>query len=249
MVLFGAKKFQFLAYPAPRSIVSGTISCPAGSRDLGGATGFISHAFQNMKSHHIACRWHMVKFHAHASEITCNINIGIAPKSHDNVEMPNAVLIRGDKMITCGTNAHADMSDLEVDKVSGYSVPQRVTYRFEGLDEHGKKVTITMPVEKTNVVERLDILSTLPWVLKQFIKAFIAKPYFYVMINEIEAVITHETTGEERIKGWIVHEIMYLNPEHVVDHAKDGAEKEKAADNSASPAKGKEPEHPPKADA
>jgi hypothetical protein len=58
------------------------------------ALGFVSHAYQNMRAHHIACRWHMVKFHSHDAGVSVNVNVGVAPKSHGHVPMGNAVLCR-----------------------------------------------------------------------------------------------------------------------------------------------------------
>jgi hypothetical protein len=61
-------------------------------------------------------------------------------------------------------------------------------------------------------VEALDILSTLPWVLRQVIKAFIAQPFFYVFVDRVTARIECVESGVvEEVEGVMLHEIMFLN--------------------------------------
>ncbi len=219
LVLFSPKRFQFLAYAAPRAIVTGTMQCgDMPVRDLAGTTGFISHAYQNMRAHHIACRWHMVKFHAHSAGLTVNVNVGVTPAANGHFPMANGVLVRGGKIEVCGTGASVEMGGFELDKTTGYHVPGNVTYRLAGKNDQGRDVSVSMPVAKPHLVEKLDILSSLPWILRQFLKAFIAKPYFYVFINEIEAVVSVEGQPDETVKGWLVHEIMFLNPDETMVH-------------------------------
>lgn len=218
MVTFGPKRFQFLAYPAPRAIVSGTAKIGSRTINIPGTTGFVSHAYQNMKAHHIACRWHMVKFHAHEAGLTANVNVGVAPKSCDYKPMGNCVIARNGIIEVCGHGGHAKFLDFHLDKKIGYPIPTKVVYSIDGKNSRGQDVHMEMLVENAHVLETTDVLGQLPYLLRTFIKAFLAKPYFVVMMNRITATIrTTEPNGgalvsEEMIPGVCVHEILYLNP-------------------------------------
>jgi hypothetical protein len=111
----------------------------------------------------------------------------------------------------CGTGGSVRFPTAHTDKRTGYQVPDSAVYSLRGTDSRGRRVEVDLPVPSVNVVERLDVLAELPWVLRQIIKAFIAKPYFYVFLNRIEAVIRVEGLPEVRCKGVIVHEILALN--------------------------------------
>ena len=107
------------------------------------------------------------------------------------------------------------LSKLVVDDFSGYAIPGHVHHSWKGQTLDGKSVTVDMEIPLTNLLDKIDVLSELPYLVKKFVQTFVTAPYVYQWFQEVEARVVVD--GQERVlHGKVFHEntfLMELSPE------------------------------------
>ncbi|KAJ3152354.1 putative cell survival pathways protein [Geranomyces michiganensis] len=95
------------------------------------------------------------------------------------------------------------------DAFSGYEIPSAAEYSWSGTAFDGRPLTVKMELSLTHMIDKIDLLGELPWMVRKFIQTCITAPFVYQWFEDATAEVT---LGDEKftLKGKVFHENAFL---------------------------------------
>lgn len=96
-----------------------------------------------------------------------------------------------------------------LDSFSSYKIPQSLTHTFTGTTAANVPITIHLALTLSHLVDKINVLAELPFLIRKFIQTFITAPFVYQWIEDAEARI--EVGGEVHVlEGRVFQECTFL---------------------------------------
>ena len=191
----------------PRIHCKGSVSIDGVSMEVEGH-GVVLHMLQSIKPYAAATEWFLVNFQS--SEASLIISQFEATKSYASTVINQAgFTYKGEHVGFSVDNTITPLHQLKCPH-SGYSVFSEIIYESRGILMDKRPFHIKIHTIPTQLCDRIDILSHLPFLIRKLIQLLITKPYVYQWLDEAEAEIT---IGDEsiKLKGQLFHEYSILN--------------------------------------
>lgn len=196
----------------PRSIAKGTFIVENTVHDVDGLGMFI-HAIQGMQPQLIASNWNFVDFQS--AEASLSMMQFQTTKQYGAVDVNQGSLVLDGKLTCVSVDNHVELLDLELDPETEYQIPKRVKLTWNGktIEDEGveaKDVKITMIVTVQNLLDKIDVLNEIPWVLRKLVQTFVVKPYIYQWLDKATAEIV---IGEKTVttEGQCFQELVFVS--------------------------------------
>ncbi|CEG77983.1 hypothetical protein RMATCC62417_12652 [Rhizopus microsporus] len=137
-------------------------------------------------------------------------------KQYGSVNINQGSLVLNDKLISVSVDNDAELMDLAKDTETEYDIPKKVKLTWKGKtikekeDDEAKDVTITMVVEIKNLIDKIDVLAEIPYVIRKLVQTFVVKPYIYQWLDKATAEIT---IGQEKVttEGHCFQELVFVS--------------------------------------
>jgi hypothetical protein len=177
--------------------------------------GIFIHAIQGMQPQLIASNWNFVNFHS--KEASISMMQFQTTKQYGSVNINQGSLVLNDKLKCVCVDNHVELMDLYKDEETEYEIPKKVKFTWKGKTikendaDEAKDVDIVMVVPTTNLIDKIDVLAEIPYVIRKLVQTFVVKPYIYQWLDAATAEIT--IAGEETIKteGKIFQELVFVS--------------------------------------
>jgi len=162
----------------PRTNVSGTITANGHTFDATGL-GMYVHAVQGMKPHHAACKWNFGNFQG--KKISAVMMEFTTPPSYGSQVVNIGGIVNADGTLVAAMTENAAIhKTTEKDVETGWDAPTSLELSWMGQTKDGVEVAATTESDLKNLVERVDVLSEIPAVIKAFIAGIAGtKPFIY----------------------------------------------------------------------
>lgn len=120
------------------------------------------------------------------------------------------VLVLDNKIVAVTLDNFSRLLNKTHDSFSGYEIPSEVEYKWAGTAKDGRLVKIEMKVPLRRLLDKIDLLSELPYLIRKFIQTCITAPFVYQWFEEATAAVT---LGDEKLtlKGRVFHENAFLS--------------------------------------
>ncbi|KNC54219.1 Svf1 family protein [Thecamonas trahens ATCC 50062] len=207
-------------FPMARAQVSGELVLADGSTLVLSGRGFVSRLLQNVKAHKIANTWSLAKFDSdHASLAYVSF---LTPPSYGSQWISFGALIVDSELVAVTTDNSCATSN-EVKDDTGYVVPHGTALNLSGkalagqsLAVPGSDVFASMVWEHSSWIDKFDILSAIPWILRMIVKTFIAAPWSYRFYDPATLMVSvtgaDEASATREFEGMVLREFIFLNP-------------------------------------
>ncbi|CEP07964.1 hypothetical protein [Parasitella parasitica] len=196
----------------PRCVVKGTFIVNKNVFETEG-DGIFIHAIQGMQPQLIASNWNFVNFQADRASIA--MMQFQTTKQYGSVNINQGSLVLDDKLVCVSIDNSVELLDLQKDEDTQYDIPQTIKFRWKGkeIKEEGqepKDVHITMTTEPRVLIEKIDVLAEIPYVIRKLVQSMIVKPYIYQWIDKATAEIT---IGDELtiVEGHCFQELVFVS--------------------------------------
>ncbi|KAI8988771.1 oxidative stress survival, Svf1-like protein [Pilobolus umbonatus] len=197
----------------PRCVGKGTFIVDQKIHEIEGDGMFI-HAIQGMQPQLIATNWNFVDFHSKEASIA--MMQFQTTKQYGSVNINQGSLVLNDKLICVSVDNHVELLDLKKDPDTDYDIPQKVKMTWKGKtikeneSDESKDVSIIMVVEVKNLLDKIDILAEIPYIIRKLVQSLIVKPYIYQWLDKSTAEIT---IGDEKtvVEGHCFQELVFVS--------------------------------------
>ncbi|KAJ1569400.1 putative cell survival pathways protein [Nowakowskiella sp. JEL0078] len=144
-----------------------------------------------------AARWNFVNFQSEKHAIT--LYQFELPDGYDYQTELTSVgsLVLNGKVVSVTIDNYSRFTSSEYDYFSGYKIPKEVDIQWKGLTSDGQLVSIHMLFTPTNLCDKIDILSELPYLVRKFVQTFITAPFVYQWFQPGKASVT---VGEKKFE-------------------------------------------------
>lgn len=98
-----------------------------------------------------------------------------------------------------------------MDDFSGHYVPKSIIHELSGSClVSGKQVLLKITVPLSRLLDKIDVLGELPYLVRVFIQTFITAPYCYQWMDD-NVVLSLDVGGEKKeISGVVFNETSFL---------------------------------------
>ncbi|CAM0140573.1 putative cell survival pathways protein [Umbelopsis sp. WA50703] len=193
----------------PRCQAKGTFIVEGAVHEMEGLSTFI-HAIQGMQPQLIASNWNFCNFQS--AEATLTMMQFQTTKQYGAVDVNQGALVLDGKLTCVSVDNHVELSDMEIDPETEYEIPKTIKLTWNGktIDEDAKDVKITMNVSVSNLLDKIDVLNEIPWVIRKLVQTFVVKPYIYQWLDKGTAEIQ---IGEKTIttEGQCFQELVFVS--------------------------------------
>ncbi|WFD29271.1 Putative cell survival pathways protein [Malassezia sp. CBS 17886] len=240
----------------PRAMTSGLIVIDGQAFDVAGQGMFVQ-AIQGMRPNLVASRWNFCNFQsaefggvsAILMELTTTCDYGDLRTEENGGKrrVPQTAtygsVVCGDKLVAvvAATRDAAPMAeprhsqtaidheDLTFDESTGYRVPQKITYKWDGpaVSTSGRvdaalTVELGAPQQMQGLVDKVDVLAEIPYVVRKLVN-YVAgtKPYIYQTLHpaeltlslpeEVQKQVAPEASGPLSVKGTLFEEHTFIS--------------------------------------
>lgn len=197
--------------------VSGSLTIPKlGSSpiDVSG-TGSYGHATLSTNPYSVFTVSHFVLFNSERVKV---LNLSYKPlhKESEALVVQSFTFVDG-KLYLASDTGSVTFSSSHTDKEVELVVPDGVVVKFEGPaieagSPNGKIANASLTVDNLSVVDRVDVLDSIPYLLRKIVQAFITKPYIYQFYVPGHLSITLSDNASEPVEadGQVYYELSYL---------------------------------------
>lgn len=210
-IYMGAEREDWFyeAFPMPRGRISGWVSVDGKRKEIKG-NGFVSRTVQNLKPHLLGTTWHIVKIQN--AEATLNMTSFLTPEEFGRQRSIVGSFSRDGKTVAVILDGSVEAVDPVLDPETDYAYPRELVYRWKGSTVDGRPFSAEARFAPDRIIDKFDVLAHLPWILRVIIKAFIARPYYYLSYQPVTAEVH---VGEETymLAGHAFNEVIFVNPE------------------------------------
>lgn len=196
----------------PRAFAKGTFIVNQHIHEIEGDGMFI-HAIQGMQPQLIASNWNFLNFHSKEASIA--MMQFQTTKQYGSVNINQGSLVLNDKLVCVSVENTVELLDLKKDEDTDYNIPEKVKMTWKGktIKEEGiepKDVSIVMISEPKNLIDKIDVLSEIPYFIRKIVQSLIVKPYIYQWLDNTTAEIT---IGDEKttVEGYCFQELVFVS--------------------------------------
>lgn len=100
------------------------------------------------------------------------------------------------------------------DSQSGYYVPAEFHLTWQGEDAAGKSFEASCQTKPTTLVDRINLLELLPFMMRKIVETFVTRPYVYQWLDRAQVTIKRDPKkgkDEHMLHGWLLTELAILN--------------------------------------
>ncbi|CAG8517231.1 201_t:CDS:2 [Paraglomus brasilianum] len=171
----------------PKGKVSGNVFINGKPFDLNGV-GLFVHALQGMRPHLIATRWNFVDFHS--DEVALSMVEFETTPAYGSVKVNQGSLVVKDKLVGVSVKNAVEFLETELDEETGYHIPREINYTWNGKAlESEEAFRVNLKIRPQTLMDKIDVLNEIPYVIKKIVQAMVAKPYIYQWYNEATAEV------------------------------------------------------------
>jgi len=204
------KKSLFkMTYTMPRATVSGTVLKGKESINFEG-WGFVSHFGHNIQPHRYSLKWQLFKLHT--PEISLVMALLTCPKAMNYYQISHGYYVQDNELVAATMDNHVDVPESSYDRDTGYNQPHSSKWTWKGKTKDGKDFVAEVSIPHKRLLDKVDILGTLPWVIRIIIKAFLARPYHYQWLDQATVTVTIDGVSKQ-YNGEALHETTFVNPD------------------------------------
>lgn len=177
--------------------------------------GMFVHAIQGMQPQLIASNWNFIDFHS--KEASIGMMQFQTTKQYGSVNINQGSLVLNNQLVCVSVDNHVELMDLEKDPETEYDIPKRVKLTWKGKtikeqeSDETKDVTIVMVVEIKNLIDKIDVLAEIPFVIRKIVQAFVVKPYIYQWLDKATAEITIGDQAKFLTEGRCFQELVFVS--------------------------------------
>ncbi|KAJ3122510.1 putative cell survival pathways protein [Physocladia obscura] len=196
----------------PKAKVHGNITFDGKKSDVQGS-GMFLHAIQCCPQY--VSRWNFVNFQ-NANDSIFLYEFDMPKESEYAVKSASTgAIVRNGKRIAVTTANRTVHVQTELDEsFSGYEVPTQLFIVWTGkTEETGEDIRVEISLVQKNLLDRIDVLGELPFLLKMLIQTFITAPFVYQWYEDVTAKVT---IGSEKfeLEGKAFIECVFLMTEY-----------------------------------
>ncbi|KAH6575473.1 hypothetical protein BASA50_005485 [Batrachochytrium salamandrivorans] len=190
----------------PKAKVTGMIVVDGVSHDAAGH-GVFSHAIQSPPQN--VARWNFVNFQNDRDALILyqfQMEDGMFPQN----AVSQGVLVLDNKIEAITVMNHTVFEGTTLDPFSNYMIPNAVTHVWKGTTrDTGDEIQIELHLKLDRLVDKIDVLAELPYLMRIFIQTFITAPFVYQWLETAEVTVTKGDTVS-RLTGNVFHENTFL---------------------------------------
>jgi hypothetical protein len=93
--------------------------------------------------------------------------------------MTQAILVLNDKAVAAMTTNSTVYNNPQLDSFCGYKIQNSLSHNISGTTFDEKAISIKIALGLGNMLDKIDVLAELPFLIRKFIQAFITKPFVY----------------------------------------------------------------------
>ncbi|KAL1916100.1 uncharacterized protein VTP21DRAFT_6104 [Calcarisporiella thermophila] len=192
----------------PKGRITGVLVHNGVEHELEG-DGLFVHAIQGLMPHLIASKWNFVNLQGPEGSV-CMIQFETTPQ-YGNVRVNQGAVVVDNKLIGVSVENEVEYVESELDAETGYHVPTETRYTWKGkCVDDDTPFSVTIQQRPTVLVDKIDVLSEVPYFLRKLVQAFVAKPFVYQWFDDSKAEIV---IGDRTItlEGKVFHECTFIN--------------------------------------
>lgn len=199
VVIRGKKEYAY-GINAPRAHATGSIVA-GGKRYAIDGRGYHDHGWQTIKMTDFSNKGYFLRFWH--DDLTFIFQDFYLKENYGGGKLQLGLVGQGDRVIAESDHYTFDMTRGKKDKASGYDIPEVFAINFKTDD-----VQVSGTLRVTRVMQSMDMLAALSWPVRQFIRAFISKPWMYRLRARYDLAVTRG--GEtRRIEGDAIPGVLY----------------------------------------
>ncbi|KAJ1569165.1 putative cell survival pathways protein [Cladochytrium tenue] len=196
---------------APMADVSGTIIVNGIEKSAVGS-GFCVNAFQSRPQ--CVGKWNFINIQSSNKDGLLLYEFEMPEGYNYDLDIVSqGIITRNGKTIAVTLDNRSVQLDRELDSFSGYKIPKEFKVSMTGktCDGSNKDVRVELSLKPIKLLDKIDVLSELPWMLRTIIQTFVTAPFVYSWYEEKVPVRVH--IGDEVLDfkdGRMFLEISYL---------------------------------------
>ncbi|KAI8818281.1 oxidative stress survival, Svf1-like protein [Fimicolochytrium jonesii] len=190
----------------PKAKVTGHITTDGKLHDISGSGLFVK-AIQKVPQ--CVARWSFVDFQNEKDALLMYQFEMPDGYDYDFRVRSEGYIVLNNKTIAVTLDNFTKILNTSHDPFSGYEIPSAAEYKWSGLAKDGRAIHIDMKVPLNRLLDKIDLLGELPYLIRKFIQTFLTAPFVYQWFEEATANVT---IGEEKLtlKGRVFHENAFL---------------------------------------
>ena len=134
------------------------------------------------------------------------------PKAMNYYQISHGYYVEKDVLEAATMDNAVEVPESSYDRDTGYNQPLSSKWSWRGKTKDGKDFLAEVDVPNKRLLDKVDVLGTLPWVIRIVIKAFLARPYHYQWLDKVTVRITIDGETKE-YQGEALHETTFVNPD------------------------------------
>lgn len=197
----------------PRCEAQGTFIVNQKIHEVKGDGMFI-HAIQGMQPQLIASNWNFANFHS--KEASIGMMQFQTTKQYGSVNINQGSVVLNGKLVCVSVENAVELMHKKLDVDTNYEIPEEIKLTWKGKtikekeEEETKDVSIVMIVQVKNLIDKIDVLSEIPYFLRKIVQSLIVKPYIYQWLDKATAEIS---IGDEKtvVEGYCFQELVFVS--------------------------------------
>ncbi|TPX47214.1 hypothetical protein SeLEV6574_g02771 [Synchytrium endobioticum] len=194
----------------PKAKLTGSITYDDKSEAiaLDGGHGLLVHAVQ-MNPHHVA-RWNFGDLQSEKDGLVFyQFELPEDNTDYEVGRVATGAVIRNHKLVGVTLDGAVRQVERTMDDEYGYNIPTKTVVALTGKTENGEDITVDLTLSPTNSIDKIDLLSELPWIIRTFVQTFLTKPIVYQWLQDAKAEVS---VGKDKftIQGKIFYEVVLM---------------------------------------
>jgi hypothetical protein len=178
--------------------------------DMGGM-GFMGRTITNVPIYNLSTKAAYFKLFT-PTQMLNMLHITL-PKAWGSETISVGAYIENGHILAATTDNKVVVNDAaEVDPVSGYCPPVRYTFVWKGQTIDGTPFEAKSEIFPTRLVNRLNVLASVPQPLRWVVQKLVARPFFYMWMEPCSAIVKIGDMDEKELTGPCLHEFHFVNP-------------------------------------
>ncbi|KAJ3254860.1 putative cell survival pathways protein [Boothiomyces macroporosus] len=188
----------------PKAIATGTLKVDGKTIDLKGH-GCINFVTQHLPQN--VARWNFANLQNETDAVV--LYQASMFKGSEKKQISQGFVVLDSKIVGITTENKTVFHHTEFDKFSNYQIPTSLTHEWSGKTLDGKDLKVVMNLSLKGMIDKVDVLSELPYLVRKFIQTFITAPFVYQWLEDVTVDVY--VGGEKReIKGRVFHENAFM---------------------------------------
>ncbi|KAI8920889.1 oxidative stress survival, Svf1-like protein [Powellomyces hirtus] len=190
----------------PKGSVTGTVITDGKLNDVAGSGLFVK-AIQSKPQ--CVGRWSFIDFQTEKDALLMYQYEMPDGYDYDFAKRSEGYIVLDNKTIAVTLDNSTRLLKAAVDSFSGYEIASEAEYTWSGSTKDGKPLLIEMKVPLTHLLDKIDLLGELPYLVRKFIQTCITAPFVYQWFEDATANVT---IGDEKftLNGKVFHENAFL---------------------------------------